>query len=204
MNRTGLALMGTLALVVLCGICGFSQSPLRIPLGTNVVSAVTMNALTLQPPPIQLTGGQDSDVPFTVYFKRSVSAGASDSDVSIRFDVQVTVVLRASDIAAVAGTSLAGYDDLSTKAKMQASSALGLQTGLPALSAALSALYTGTGSDGVRVSALGHAPPAAQGASIRVVASDTSYDGDSVDLVIPADMEARASALLRSRKTGRP
>lgn len=202
MNRHSLAFVCGVAAVLLCAAVGFSQAPLQIPLGTNVVGAVAMNALTLQSLPVHITGGEDTEIPLTVFFRRKVDHESAAVSASARFSLDVTVRVRASTIAAVAGVSMANYDNMSTLTKLQASSAVGLQLGVPKLRAVLAALYTGVGTDDVGVSAqaasLGAQPPTPPtGASFPVtvlVSSDDADAGGEV-IAIPESIMRRAEAV---------
>lgn len=201
MSRNDLGFMCAIAAVLLCAVAGFSQAPLLIPLGTNVVGSVAMSALTLQSPPVHVTGGQDTDIPLTVFFRRKVDRESSDVSASARFSLDVTVRVRASTIAAVAGVTMAEYDNMSTLTKLQASSAVGLQLGIPRLRAVLTALYTGVGTDEVAVSAqaiepLGQppSPPGAGAPSLVLVSSDAEAAAERV--VVPPDFTRRAAELL--------
>lgn len=201
MNRTDLGFVCAVAVVLLCASAGFSQAPLQIPLGTNVVGAVAMSSLTLQSPPVHITGGQDAEIPLTVFFRRKVDHESSSVSASARFSLDVTVRVRASTIAAVAGVTMADYDNLSTLAKLQASSAVGLQLGIPKLRAVLTALYTGVGTDDVGVSAQAAPvsvqpgpPPGAAPPVTVLVSSDAESSGELVS--IPEEFARRARLLL--------
>lgn len=201
MSKTDLGFVCAVIAVLLCAVAGLSQAPLLIPLGTNVVGAVAMSALTLQSPPVHVTGGQDTDIPLTVFFRRKVDHESAAVSASARFSLDVTVRVRASTIAAVAGVTMAEYDNMSTLTKLQASSAVGLQLGIPKLRAVLTALYTGASADEVVVSVqavtAGAQPPAPPGPvePVTVLASSDA-DDTAEHVVIPPVFTRRAGELL--------